>query len=163
MKRIIIAAVAKNNVIGSSVGKMPWYLKEEFEHFKKTTLGYPIIMGRKTFESIGKPLEERLNIVISRKINLKKQFSKIIIFDSLNDAYEFCKNEKFESVYIIGGGEIFNEAIKEADEMIISHLYIEADGDVYFPEIDENTWQISSREKRKEFEIVQFKRRFNGK
>lgn len=163
MKKIIIAAVAKNNVIGRSDGKMPWYIKEEFEHFKKTTLGCPVIMGRKTFESLGSPLADRLNIVITRKISLKKQFSEIIIFESLKDAYEFCKSENFESIFIIGGSGIFHEAIKDVDEMIISHINFQAEGDVYFPKIDLNYWIRAVAEKRKEFEIVHYRRKNSGK
>ncbi len=158
MEKIIIAAVAKNNVIGRSDGRMPWYLEEEFEHFKKTTIGYPIVMGRKTFESLGAPLENRLNIVITKSENLKKEFGELVVFNSLEDAYKFCSSQNFQKIFIIGGERIFREAMKDADEMIISHLNFEAEGDIYFPKIDLQVWKISSIDKRKDFEIIYYTR-----
>jgi dihydrofolate reductase len=159
MKIIIIVAVSKNNVIGRSTGEMPWYSKEEFQHFKRTTVGFPIIMGRKTFESLGKPLEARLNIILTKNSKLKEKFSEIIIFSDLKNAYNFCQSEKFEKIFIIGGGQIFQNAIDEADEMIISYMDFDADGDVFFPKIDLNKWYITKREQRKDFEIVNYIRK----
>lgn len=156
MKKIIVAAVAKNNVIGRSTGEMPWCSKEEFEHFKNTTLGYPIIMGRKTFESLGKPLEGRLNIVLTKNQNLNKKFNELLILDNLNDAYKFCESNSYEKVFVIGGGQIFEKAIDEIDEMIISYMDFEAEGDVFFPKINFTKWSISSRQKRDGFEIVNY-------
>jgi len=158
MEKIIIAAVAKNNVIGRSDGRMPWYLEEEFEHFKKTTIGYPILMGRKTFESLGKPLENRLNIVITSSESLKKEFAKLVVFNSLEDAYKFCGSRNFQKIFIIGGERIFIKAMKDADEMIVSHLNFEAEGDIYFPAIDLQVWKISLVDKRKDFEIIYYTR-----
>jgi dihydrofolate reductase len=159
MKKIIIAAVAKNGVIGKSSGEMPWYSKAEFSHFKKTTLGFPVIMGRKTFESLGKSLGSRLNIILTKNLKLKEKFSEIAIFSDLNNAYNFCQSEKFEKVFIIGGGQIFQKAIDEADEMIISYMDFNAEGDVFFPKIDLNKWYITKREQRKDFEIVNYIRK----
>lgn len=159
MKIILIAAVAKNNVIGRSAGEMPWHSKEDFQHFKQTTLDFPIIMGRKSFESLGKPLKGRLNIVITKNSKLKEKFEEIIIFNSLKQAYKYCEAAKSEIIFVIGGGQIFEKAIIDADEMIISHMDFEAEGDVFFPKIDLTKWEISSREKRSEFEIVTYVRK----
>lgn len=159
MKKIIIAAIAKNNVMGRTNGEMPWHLEEELEHFKNTTLGHPIIMGRKTFKSLVRPLDGRLNIVISKNSSSINKNERLVVLNSLKQAYEFCEARDHESAFVIGGGEIFSEAIKDADEMIISHLNFEAEGDIYFPQIDMNIWQISSREKRKNFEIVHYARK----
>lgn len=159
MKKIIIAAVAKNNVIGRSTGEMPWNSKEEFKHFKESTFGFPIIMGRKTLESLGKPLEGRLNIVLSKNVNLRQKFKEIIILNSLKKAYEYCEAANNEKVFVIGGGQIFNEAIAHADEMIISYMDFEAEGDVFFPNIDLKKWSIRKREQRKDFEIVNYIRK----
>lgn len=156
MKKIIIAAVAKNNVVGRSTGEMPWHSQEDFEHFKDTTVGNPIIMGRKTFESLGEPLKGRLNIVLTKNQNLKEKFSELLIFDNLNDAYKFCESNVYEKVFVIGGGQIFEKAIDEVDEMIISYMDFEADGDVFFPRINFTKWSISSRQKRDGFEIVNY-------
>ena len=159
MKKMLIAAVAKNNVIGRSTGEMPWNSKEDFQHFKQTTLGFPVIMGRKTLESLGKPLKGRLNIVLTKNLKLKEKFEEILIFDTLTNAYKFCKFKNYEKVFIIGGGQIFEKAISDADEMIISHMDFNAEGDVFFPKIDSAKWKIASREKRSEFEIVTYTRK----
>jgi dihydrofolate reductase len=159
MKKVLIAAVAKNNVIGRSTGEMPWNSKEDFKHFKETTFGFPIIMGRKTLESLGKPLKGRLNIVLSKDVKLRKKFKEIIILNSLKKAYEYCEAANNEKVFVIGGGQIFSEAIVHADEMIISYMDFEAEGDVFFPKIDLKKWVISKREQRKDFEIVNYIRK----
>lgn len=161
MKIAIIAAVAKNGVIGRSNGEMPWHSKEEFQHFKKTTFGYPLIMGRKTFESLGQPLKGRTNIILSRQENYNPGFEEVLVMRSLQEAYEYCRNKDFEKIFVIGGGYIFPEGMKDADEMIISVMDLEAEGDVFFPEINENTWKITSRDKRNGFEIVRYERREN--
>jgi dihydrofolate reductase len=156
---VIISAVAQNGVIGRSNGNMPWNIKEEFQHFKNTTLGFPIIMGRKTFQTLGKPLKGRLNIVITRDTVLKFEFDDVKKFHSLNEAIEYCRTLNTEKIFIIGGGEIYRQGINLAEEMIISFLDFEAEGDVYFPEINEKTWKVESKEKRNQFEIVHYRRR----
>lgn len=156
MKKIIIAAVAKNGVIGSSIGEMPWNSKEETQHFKQTTQGFPIILGRKTFETLGKPLEGRVNIILTKNLAIKEKFKDIIVYDALKDAYKFCESNNYDKVFIIGGGQIFEKAIDDADEMIISYMDLFAEGDVFFPKIDFVQWNISSRQKRNEFEMVNY-------
>lgn len=159
MKIIIISAVAQNGVIGRSNGEMPWHIKEEFQHFKNTTFGFPVIMGRKTFESLKGPLKGRLNIVITRDKSLSFKFDDVKKFYSLNEAIEYCRTLNNEKTFIIGGGQIYKEGIDLTDELIISFLDFEADGDVYFPEINEKIWKPESREKRNRFEIVNYVRR----
>lgn len=158
MKKIIIAAVAKNNIIGRSTGEMPWDLKEETQYFKQTTLGFPVIMGRKTFEALGKPLEGRVNIILTKDSAIKEKFEDILVYDTLNAAYKFCESNNYEKVFIIGGGQVFEKAIDDADEMFISHMDLFAEGDVFFPKIDFAQWNIASRRKRNGFEIVNYKR-----
>lgn len=161
MKIIIISAVARNGVIGKSDGDMPWHVKEEFQHFKSTTLGFPIIMGRKTFETLGKPLRGRLNIVLTQKQGINYPFEDVKIFNSLREAYSFCEKEQSEKAFVIGGGEIYSQAMKSADEMIISRMKFEAEGDVYFPEINEENWKVEKREDREKFEIFWYVKRNN--
>jgi dihydrofolate reductase len=156
LKKIIIAAVAKNGVIGRSNGEMPWHSKTEFQHFKTTTLGSPIIMGRKTFDTLGGPLKGRLNIIITHNKELKLKFKDIITFDNVPEAYLFCENKKYEKIFLIGGGSLFPQFIKDADEMIISIMDLNAVGDIYFPEIDRNVWTIKSTDKRSEFKIIYY-------
>ena len=156
MKIIIIVAVAKNGVIGRATGEMPWHVSEDFQHFKKTTMGFPIIMGRKSFESLGKPLKGRENVVITHNKNLNYKFDNVRIFYSLDDAIDHYESENREKVFITGGGEIYRQSISIADEMIISHMKFEAVGEVSFPEIIESEWKVNFREDREEFEIVNY-------
>ncbi len=159
MLKIIIAAVAQNGVIGRSTGEMPWHSREEFQHFKNTTIGFPVIMGRKTFESLGGPLKGRLNIILTKEMKFTSYNEEYIkVLSSLKEAYDFCEENKFVKIFIIGGGQIFPEAIKSADELIISFMKFNAEGDVYFPEINQKDWKEKSREDRSEFEIVYYKR-----
>jgi dihydrofolate reductase len=159
LRRIIIVAVATNGVIGRANGEMPWHVKEDFQHFKKTTMNFPIVMGRKSFESLGKPLKGRENIVVTRNANLNYDFDDVIIVHSLNEAIEHCKLLNKEKIFITGGGEIYKQSISLADEMIISHMKFEAEGEVKFPDIDMNEWYIDSKDNRDQFEIVTYKRK----
>ncbi len=159
MRIIIISAIASNNVIGRSNGEMPWHVPEEFKHFKQTTLGSPVLMGRKTFETLGKPLKDRENIVITRNKNFTVQFDEVVIKNSLNEGVKYCRNKNEEKIFIIGGGEIYRQAISIADEMILSYMKFEAEGDVFFPKFNTNEWNIILREDREKFEIVQYKKK----
>jgi len=153
LKKIIISAKSKNGVIGRQ-GELPWHSKDEFLHFKTTTFGSPIIMGRKTFQSLGKPLKGRLHLVITRQKNFSLPFREVLIFNDLKTAFAYCERNNFEKVYVIGGGEIYKQAINHVDELIISIINIEVNGDVHFPLIDPAIWKEASREKRNEFDIV---------
>ena len=159
MKIVIISAVAQNRVIGKASGEMPWHVSEEIKHFKKTTMGYPIIMGRKTFESLGKPLKGRENIVITRSKNFSYDDGEVKMFNSLQDGIEYAKSLNKEKIFITGGGEIYKQAIKITDELIISHMKFEAEGEVKFPEISDIDWKVESREDHEQFEIVIYKRK----
>lgn len=156
MRKIIIAAVAKNFVIGRSSGEMPWHSSEEFKHFKSTTFGSPIIMGRKTFESLEKtPLKGRLNIVLT-KSHVDDYPEEVKICSSAAEAYELCEKQNAEKCFVIGGGTIYQQEIHNVDEMILSWMDFEAKGDILFPVIDEEEWKVESREKRDGFEIVHY-------
>ena len=159
LKKIIIVAVAENNVIGRTDGTMPWHSKEDFKHFKETTFGFPVIMGRKTFESLGKPLKGRLNIILTQRQNLDYDFENVLILHSLNEAYEYCEQNYYEKIFVIGGGQVYKQAMEMIDEMIISFMKFKAEGDVFFPEIDENVWEVKSRDERTGFEIVTYIRK----
>ena len=156
MKIIIIVAIARNGVIGRATGEMPWHVKEDFQHFKKKTMGFPIIMGRKSFESLGKPLKGRENIVITHNKNLNYEFDNVKIFFSLDAAIDYCKSQNGEKVFITGGGEIYRQSISIADEMIISYMKFDAVGEGSFPEISNSDWKVNSKEDREEFEIVNY-------
>ncbi|MCW8804507.1 MAG: dihydrofolate reductase [Ignavibacteriaceae bacterium] len=159
MKIIIIAAIAQNGVIGRANGEMPWHVKEEFQHFKQTTFGSAVIMGRKTFETLGKPLKGRENIIVTRNKDFKMDFNETRLVHSLEESISYCKSKKFEKVFIIGGGDIYRQALLLADEMILSFMKFEAEGEVIFPEIKSEVWQQVSKEEREQFEIRKYIRK----
>jgi dihydrofolate reductase len=155
----LIVAIAQNGVIGKSNGEMSWHVKEEFQHFKNTTLGFPIIMGRKTFETLGKPLKGRLNIVVSKNQAYKTLFEDVVVESSLDKAIEHCKNINPERIFIIGGGEIYRQAISFVDEMIITFMKFEAEGEVKFPTINNDDWKIEIIRDHELFEIFRYLRK----
>lgn len=159
MRIVIISAIAQNGVIGKTNGEMPWHVKEEFQHFKKTTLGFPVIMGRKSFEALDKPLKDRENIIVTRNNNYKIDFEGTIICHSLQESIKYCESKMYEKAFIIGGGQIYNQAILIADEMILSFMKFEAEGEVKFPEINNDIWQLVSTEDREKFEIKKYVRK----
>lgn len=155
----LIVAIAQNGVIGKSNGEMSWHVKEEFQHFKNTTLGFPIIMGRKTFETLGKPLKGRLNIVVSKNQSYKTLFDDVVVESSLDKAIEHCKNINSERIFIIGGGEIYRQAITFVDEMIITFMKFEAEGEVKFPKINDGEWKRDKIKDHELFEIFRYLRK----
>ena len=155
----IIVAIAKNGVIGKAKGEMSWHVKEEFQHFKNTTLGFPIIMGRKTFETLGKPLKGRLNIVVSKNKLYKTDYDDVVIKSSINEAIEYCNSLKPEKIFIIGGGEIYRQAILFVNEMIITFMKFEAEGEVKFPSINNTDWKIEKIRDHELFEVFRYVRK----
>ncbi len=154
---IIIVAVAKNNVIGRD-GTLPWHLPSDLKHFKKTTMGYPLIMGRKTYESIGRPLPGRDNVVLTRDRDL--ELPGCIVVHSMEEAIGHCRNE--EKVFIIGGADIFRLAMPLTDTIIYTALQRDVEGDVYLDPIDTDTFEIvESKEYDEEepYQIIRYERR----
>jgi len=147
MKIVLIAAFAQNRVVGIN-NSLPWHLPEDLKYFKRTTTGKAIIMGRKTYDSIGRPLPNRTNIVISRNSELKIEGVKVV--DSLQAAIDLAKEVNFingvEEVMVIGGASIYEEALPQADRLYITHVHAEVAGDAYFPEVDFSQWQEISRD-----------------
>ncbi len=160
MKKIIIAAISKNNVIGNQ-GKIPWHSKAELKHFKQTTMGFPILMGRKTFESIGKPLPGRENIVITSSPGKLKNIQGISIFTDLESALKQYSDK--EKLFIIGGGKIYNEFLPIADELLITRMPFEVEGDVYFPEISKIDYELKDIIDHDEFKVEHYVRKSNDK
>ena len=159
MKKKIIAAVAKNNVIGKN-GIMPWHSKEDLKHFKETTMSHPLIMGRKTFQSMGgKPLKGRLNIILTRDENFSIPEGDVKTFAEINDAYNYCESENYKTVFVIGGGKIYKQEINNMDELQISEMKVEVEGDTYFPEIDKNIWTVAEEKEYSEFVLKIYRKR----
>lgn len=148
----IIAAVAKNGVIGGG-NTLLWNLPEDMKHFRDTTRGHTVIMGRKTFESIGKPLPNRRNIVITRDANYLNEGIEVVNsldealrLASLEQGREFEENQDDVEVFVIGGGEIYKQAIEKANKLYITEIHQDFEGDTIFPTIDKTVWKESSRE-----------------
>lgn len=138
----IIAAIAENGVIGSG-NHIPWRLPADFAHFKRMTMGKPLIMGRKTFESIGRPLPGRTTIVVTRQEGY--QPNGVIVISSLeaalDHAQEIAKADRANEVMIGGGAEIYRQALPIADRMYLTQVSLEPEGDTYFPPIDFEQWK----------------------
>lgn len=132
---ILIAAVAQNNVIGYK-RKIPWHIPEDLKRFRQLTLDHSIVMGRRTYESIGKPLDRRRNLVLTKDPKFKS--NGITVCHSLEEALEQCKDE--EQVYVIGGEKVYKEAILLATKLEITHINKRYRGDAFFPEIERVAW-----------------------
>lgn len=137
-----IVAMDKNRIIGKN-NQLPWHLPADLKFFKKVTMGHPIVMGRKTFESIGKPLPGRENIIVTR--NSSYLAHGCSVFHSLEELIKWSK-EKEEEVFFIGGAELFKETFPYADRLYITMIDHEFDGDTYFPEFEESMWKRTSTE-----------------
>ena len=137
----MIAALGKNNVIGVD-NKLPWKLSADLKRFKAITSGKPVIMGRKTFESIGRPLPNRTNIIITRDKNYRAD--GCVIVNSAEEALNAAKEN--EEVMIIGGAQIYAEFLPKANKMYLTVIEKEFEGDAYFPEYNDHEWKIIHKE-----------------
>ncbi len=141
MKISLIVAAATNNVIGRD-GGLPWHLSEDLKRFKRLTTGKPIIMGRLTYESIGKPLSDRRNIVISSREGLEIDGCEVVA--SPDAAIELTADD--EEVMVIGGGGVYVQMLPMADRIYLTRVHASFDGDTYIPELSEDEWQVVDEE-----------------
>ncbi len=132
-----IVAVSRNNVIGRD-NQLPWYLPADLKYFKKTTLNRHVVMGRKSFEAIGKPLPKRTNIVVTRDPFFIA--TGCIVVHSLDEAISIARNNGEEELFILGGGEIFRQSWPLLDRIYLTLVGAEVEGDVFFPEVDRGEW-----------------------
>lgn len=161
MKISLIAAISENNVIGKD-NSLPWHIPEDLKRFKEITSGHPVIMGRKTYESIGRLLPNRVNIIITRDKDYKVEGA--VVVHTLDEAIAEAsaphpdllpqeEKEEVEEVFILGGGQIFEQAMDIADKLYLTIVHTEIEGDVYFPEysgFSKETYRMeSSNEKYK--------------
>ena len=135
----LIAALGKQGQLGLK-GKMPWYLKSDFKHFKESTMGKTLIMGRKTFDSIGRPLPGRKTIVVTR--NPQWSYDGVSIAHSLEEAFNLCQEE----AVIAGGGTLYEQALEKADKMILSRVEYDGEADTFFPSFNEEDWKVKKVE-----------------
>ena len=138
----IVVAIGENNAIGKN-NELLWYLPKDLRHFKTITKGHTVIMGRKTFESVGKPLPNRRNIIITRNTDLAIEGTEVV--HTIEEALELCKQD--EEVFIIGGAEIYKMAMQHTDKIYLTVVHEHFEADAFFPEIDHNLWLETASEK----------------
>lgn len=164
----IIVAVAQNNAIGRK-NELLWHISEDLKYFKATTTGHPVIMGRKTYDSIGRPLPGRRNIVVTRRAGVEgeiknPQTTSLEVVDCLDKAVEMARGEG--EFFVMGGGEIYNQTFQQADRLYITRIYAEAeDADTFFPEVKPEQWReircgekLQDTENGIEFQFVVYER-----
>lgn len=142
MEKCIIVAIADNNAIGKD-NALLWHISEDLKFFKRNTLGFPVIMGRKTFESIGRPLPGRVNIVLSRSFATGLE---VEVVSTLEEAYGVAEETNLERCFVMGGGQIYAQAMNDADRLIVTHVHtVIEDADTFFPVIDPGVWRVAQR------------------
>ena len=137
----LVAAVAANGIIGAN-GKLPWHIPEELQHFKKLTLGHPVIMGRRTWESLKGPLPQRENIVVTRQAGYDAPGAAVA--NSLDAALAMCIGEPV--AFVIGGTQLFEESLPIAAGMVLTEIHRDFPGDTWFPDYDRSQWREAQRE-----------------
>ncbi|PSH02148.1 MAG: dihydrofolate reductase [Nanohaloarchaea archaeon QH_8_44_6] len=157
MQKIIIAAVAENDVIGKD-GDIPWHYSEDMKHFKQKTTGHSVIMGRKTYFSLPedfRPLPDRKNIVLSR--SEPELPESVELANSLDEAWEKAE-EHSSKAFVIGGAGVYEQTMQEADRMILTEVHEEYDGDTFFPEWSKDSWKEIKRDDREELSFVEYRK-----
>ena len=142
MQKNIIVAIADNNAIGKD-NELLWHISEDLRFFRRTTLGWPVIMGRKTFESIGRALPGRVNVVISRGFTTGED---VEVVGSLEEAFATAESTNLEKCFVMGGGQIYAQALELDDRLVVTHVHtVIEDADTFFPPIDPQVWTVSDR------------------
>ena len=163
MQKNIIVAISDNNAIGKD-NALLWHISEDLKFFKRQTLGWPVIMGRKTFESIGRALPGRINIVVSRGFDTGED---VEVVGSLEEAFATAASTNLEKCFVMGGGQIYARALEMADRLVVTHVHtLIEEADTFFPPIDPSVWTVAERselftdeETGYTFEFVEYVRR----
>lgn len=159
MEKIIIAAISENNVIGKD-GDIPWHLPEDLKHFKEKTMGNPVIMGRKTFQSLPddyRPLPGRQNIVLTRS-GFEPESGDVETAEDLEEGFEIA-SEHGDCAFVIGGASVYREALEDADRMILTRVKRDVDGDTFFPDWNKDEWREVERDEREKLDFVNYIRK----
>lgn len=143
MEIVLVVAKSENNVIGVD-GDLPWKISADLKHFKAVTMGHPIVMGRKTWDSIGRPLPGRRNIVITRRDDLV--IDGVDVVKSIDAALDLCRADGAAKAMIVGGGQIYADIMDQADVIELTEVHIDIDGDTVFPIIDPDHWHETARD-----------------
>ncbi len=143
----LIAALGENRVIGVD-NSMPWHLPADFKYFKATTLGKPIIMGRKTWDSLGRPLPGRLNLVVSRQAGLQLEGAEVFasLEAALVRAEQWALEQGASELMLIGGAQLYTQGLEQADRLYLTRVALSPEGDAWFPQVDEGQWKLVSDE-----------------
>ena len=142
MQKNIIVAISDNNAIGKN-NELLWHISEDLRFFRRTTLGWPVIMGRKTFESIGRALPGRVNVVISRGFTTGED---VEVVGSLEEAFATAESTNLEKCFVMGGGQIYAQALEQADRLVVTHVHtVIEDADTFVPPIDPEVWEVVQR------------------
>jgi dihydrofolate reductase len=154
----LVAAVAANGVIGAD-GEMPWYYPEDLQHFKRITVGHPVVMGRTTYESIvarlGEPLPDRLNVVLSSQdLDLPEG---AVLASSVDEALSLAADHD-EEVYVVGGATVYEQLLDCADRLVLTEIHETHEGDTHFPEWDHEAWVEVDRDDREALSFVTYER-----
>jgi len=143
MKFSLIVAVSKNGIIGRD-GDLPWHLSADLRRFKRLTMGHAILMGRKTWESIGRPLPGRTSVVISRQEDYETGYPEVLLASNLDEALARARKveENSGEVFVIGGARIYEMSLPRADRLLLTRVHAKVEGDVSFPEVNWDEWQL---------------------
>jgi dihydrofolate reductase len=148
MKIVMVAAIGENGVIGRG-GQLPWRLKSDLQHFRRVTINRPVVMGRKTYESIGKPLKDRTNIVLTKDLGLVVPGG--VLATSMDAAMLYAKEDArkrgVDEIMVIGGGDVFERLMPKACRLEITHVHARPEGDAFFPPIDPRQWSKTAAQR----------------
>ena len=139
-----IVAMTRDGLIGTE-NRIPWHLPADLQHFKRTTLHHPVLMGRKCYESIGKPLKDRINILVTR--NIQYGISGCVTVHSIEEGLAFAAERETDEIFIIGGGEIYRQSMDYWTKLYVTWVDAQVSGDTFFPSLDWNRWSVISEEK----------------
>lgn len=147
MRLSMIVAMAENRIIGRD-GGMPWHLSADLKYFKRVTMGAPVIMGRKTYESIGRALPGRTNIIVTRDRTFVRDGIEVVhdLSDAIRQAETIATGENKDEIFVIGGAQIYDQALSRADRLYITEIHQTCDGDAAFPEFSKSDWRETARE-----------------
>ena len=160
---VLVAAVADNGVIGQD-GEMPWHLPADLKHFKRLTTGHPVVMGRRTYDSIvahlGEPLPERHSVVLSSQaLTLPDGAEVVASVEAARDAAaDAAERLGVETVYVVGGATVYEQCLPFADGLVLTELRDDYEGDTYFPAVDDDAWRVVERDARDGFDFVTYER-----
>lgn len=152
MRTVIVAAVGRNGVIGVD-GRLPWRIPKDLARFKRLTMGHALVMGRATFESIGRPLPGRTNIVLTR--NHDWSHEGVEVAGSLDEAIEIASS-RGQDLFVAGGSEVYRAALDVADSMELTEVDADPEGDTWFPDVDWSEWRETAREAHEDFDFVRY-------